>query len=107
MTGFKPFAPNSCWQKTRAKNPRESSRRSISITNAPWSFVSVKIIELVLPSCSRSSVPLQLMGQHKPFSGGSLPVQLIIELSSFLQAVNGVDAEIPTPLHVVGRQSGS
>jgi hypothetical protein len=29
--------------KTRAKKPRKSSLRSISTTNAPFSFVSVKI----------------------------------------------------------------
>ena len=44
MIGFKPCASNSCWQKARAKKPRESSRRSMSITNAPFSLVSVKII---------------------------------------------------------------
>ena len=32
--------------KGRAKNPRSSSRRSRSMTNAPSSFVSAKIIRL-------------------------------------------------------------
>src|SRR5436190_24079976 len=43
MTGFSPCALNSFWQKARAKKPRESSRRSISMMKAPLSLVSVKI----------------------------------------------------------------
>src|SRR5712671_1244389 len=53
MTGFKPWSANSRWQNARAKNPRLSSRRSMSITKAPLSLVSVKIIQ----SPRRSAAP--------------------------------------------------
>src|SRR5580765_7175010 len=48
MTGFRPWSANSCWQKARAKKPRLSSLRSRSMTNAPFSFVSVKIMVSLL-----------------------------------------------------------
>src|SRR4051812_8261965 len=52
MTGFSPRSSNSFWQKTRAKKPRLSSRRSMSTRKAPFSLVSVKIIQPsgILPS---------------------------------------------------------
>src|SRR5207249_2434028 len=46
MTGFSPWFSNSRWQNARAKNPRLSSRRSMSIVKAPLSLVSVKIISI-------------------------------------------------------------
>src|SRR3954470_9726146 len=45
MTGLRPWSANSCWQNDRAKKPRLSSRRSMSMTKAPFSLVSVKIIQ--------------------------------------------------------------
>ena len=38
---LQPVLANSCWQNVRAKNPRLSSRRSMSMMKAPLSFVSV------------------------------------------------------------------
>src|SRR5436305_15322053 len=46
MTGLRPCVSNSFWQKARAKYPRLSSRRSISMMKAPFSFVSVNIIKI-------------------------------------------------------------
>ena len=44
ITGLSPCSSNSCWQNARAKKPRSSSLRSRSMTNAPASLVSVKIM---------------------------------------------------------------
>src|SRR5262249_45585015 len=44
ITGWSPCSSNSCWQNARAKKPRLSGLRSTSITNAPLSLVSEKII---------------------------------------------------------------
>src|ERR1700687_4051765 len=44
--GFKPRAANSFADQHCAKNPRSSSNRSRSITNAPDNLVSVKIIDV-------------------------------------------------------------
>src|SRR4051812_24399976 len=59
MTGFSPRSSNSFWQKTRAKKPRLSSRRSMSTRKAPFSLVSVKIIQPsgILPSPWNRNLP--------------------------------------------------
>jgi len=44
--GVEACASNSCWQKARAKKPRESSRRSRSRMKARLSLVSVNIAKL-------------------------------------------------------------
>src|SRR5438067_544502 len=44
IVGFSAWAENSFWQNARAKKPRPSSRRSMSIMKAPLSLVSVNIM---------------------------------------------------------------
>src|SRR6266568_6776738 len=49
ISGFRPCSVNSCWQNDRAKNPRLSWCASMSMMNAPASFVASKIM-FSLPS---------------------------------------------------------
>src|SRR6266851_1097471 len=92
ITGFNPCCSNSRWQNLRAKKPRLSSCRSMSMTNAPRSLVSVKIISggPRSSSCSRRL---------------ALPAQVRAQVALGQQSLELIDAAVPGPFEVFEPES--
>src|SRR6476661_5916184 len=105
ITGFRPCCSNSCWQKARAKNPRESSRRSMSMMNAPFNFVSVKIIWIT----SLSFCPIwqaffgPLRSEHARRRGRG-PAQSRVQLLVAQQPANVINPRVARTLEIFQRK---